>query len=134
MRGVADPVLVAEQAANLISTLVAPRVVPEIEVCPWRKTYLVTITVHPAWTGPHHVTRLGPTEGVFVRVGASNRVADAPLIAQIERLARNESYDEQPLPECSPDEIDFDAAAKLFKSVRQLEKKRPHYSSGTCQT
>jgi Putative DNA-binding domain len=44
VRGVADPVLVAEQAANLISTLVAPRVVPEIEVCPWRKTYLVTPT------------------------------------------------------------------------------------------
>lgn len=122
VRGVVDPVLVAEQAANLISTLVAPRVVPEIEVCPWRKTYLVTITVHPAWTGPHHATRLGPKEGVFVRVGASNRLADAPLIAQIERLARNESYDEQPLPECRPDEIDFDAAAKLFKSARQLEK------------
>src|SRR4051812_5972673 len=47
VRGVADPVLVTEQAANLISALVAPRVVPEIEVYPWRKTYLVTITVHP---------------------------------------------------------------------------------------
>jgi predicted HTH transcriptional regulator len=122
VRGIADPVLVAEQAANLISTLVAPRVVPEIEVCPWRKTHLVTITVHPAWTGPHHFTRLGPKEGVFVRVGASNRVADAPLIAQIERLARNESYDEQPLPELSSEEIDVDAATALFKPVRRLDK------------
>jgi len=122
VRGVADPVLVAEQAANLISTLVAPRVVPEIEVCPWRKTYLVTIVVHPAWTGPHHFTRLGPTEGVFVRVGATNRLADAALIAQIERLARNESHDEQPMPDCTVDDIDFDAAATLFKSIRTLEK------------
>ena len=38
VRGVADPVLVVEQAGNHISTLVAPRVVPEIEVCTWRKT------------------------------------------------------------------------------------------------
>jgi len=122
VRGVADPIIVAEQAANVISTLIAPRVVPEIEVCPWRKTYLVTITVHPAWTGPHHLTRLGPKEGVFVRVGATNRLADAPLIAQIERLAKNESYDEQPMPDCSADDIDFEAAAALFKPIRKLEK------------
>lgn len=122
VRGLADPLLVAEQAANLISTLVAPRVVPEIEVCPWRKTHLVTVMVHPAWTGPHHFTRLGPKEGVFVRVGASNRIADAPLIAQIERLARNETYDEQPMPDCTADDIDFGAAAELFKPVRKLKR------------
>ncbi len=122
VRGLADPLLVAEHAANLISTLVAPRVVPEIEVCPWRKTHLVTVMVHPAWTGPHHFTRLGPKEGVFVRVGASNRIADAPLIAQIERLARNETYDEQPMPDCTADEIDFGAAAELFKPLRKLKR------------
>lgn len=122
VRGIKDPVLLAEQAANLISTLITPRVVPDIEVYPWRKTYLVTITVHPTWTGPHHITRLGPKNGVFVRVGASNRLADAPLIAQIERLARNESYDEQPMPHCKADDIDFDAAAALFKPIRKLVK------------
>lgn len=122
VRGLGDPVLVAEQAANLISMLVEPRVVPEIEVCPWRKTHLVAITVHPAWTGPHHFTRLGPKNGVFVRVGASNRVADAPLIAQIERLARNETYDEQPMPDCGADDIDFGAAAGLFEPIRKLNR------------
>lgn len=122
VRGLADPVLVAEQAANLISTLVAPRVVPEIEVYPWRKTHLVTITVHPAWTAPHHFTRRGPKDGVFVRVGASNRVADAPLVAQIERLARNEAYDEQPMPDCGAEDIDFGAAAELFEPVRKLKR------------
>lgn len=63
----------------------------------------------------------GPATSLRV-AGPYRRVADAPLIAQIERLARSESYDEQPLPKCSPDDIDFDAAAKLFKPVRQLEK------------
>ncbi len=122
VRGLADPVLVAEQAANLISTLVAPLVVPEIEVCPWRKTHLVTVVVHPAWTGPHHFTRLGPKEGVFVRVGASNRIADDPLIAQIERLARNETFDEQPMPDCGADDIDLGAAAELFEPLRKLKR------------
>lgn len=122
IRGVADPVLVSEQAANLISSMVAPRLVPEIEVHPWRKTYLVTIRVYPSWTGPHYLTRLGAKEGVFVRVGASNRVADAPLIAQIERLARNESYDEMPMQDCTIEDIDFDAAAALFASSRKLSK------------
>jgi predicted HTH transcriptional regulator len=117
VRGLADPVLVAEQAANLISTLAVPRVAPEIEVYPWRKTHLVTITVHPAWTAPHPFTRLGPKDGVFVRVGASNRAADAPLVAQIERLARNEAYDEQPMPDCGADGIDVGAATELFDTV-----------------
>jgi ATP-dependent DNA helicase RecG len=39
VRGIKDQVLVAEQAANLISTLIAPRGVPNIRVYPWRKTY-----------------------------------------------------------------------------------------------
>jgi predicted HTH transcriptional regulator len=61
-------------------------------------------------------------QSVFVRVGASNRVADAPLVAQIERLARNEAYDEQPMPDCGTDDIDFGAAAELFEPVRKLKK------------
>src|SRR5438105_2813750 len=47
VRGVADPTQVEEQLANLISDRIAPRVVPEIEILPWRKTYVVRVRVFP---------------------------------------------------------------------------------------
>lgn len=77
--GVDDP-LAAEQAlADMISDGIAPNLVPAIEILPWRRTHVVGVEVYPSSTRPHHVRRLGPQDGVYVRVGATNRRADADL-------------------------------------------------------
>lgn len=41
---------------------------------------MVVIRVHPSPVRPHHLKRLGPDQGVFVRVGSTNRRADGTLI------------------------------------------------------
>lgn len=47
VRGVAEPLDLEERMANLISDHVAPRLVPEIGVLPWRRTQVLAVRVHP---------------------------------------------------------------------------------------
>lgn len=44
---------------------------------------------------------------MLVRVGSTNRRADPALIEELRRYARNESFDEQPMPELDSEAIDF---------------------------
>ena len=41
MRGVRDPLDLEERLANLISDPIVPRLVPELEILPWRRTQVL---------------------------------------------------------------------------------------------
>lgn len=60
---------------------------------------------------------------MYVRVGSTNRRADADLIEELRRVARGESFDEQPMPELDSEAIDFRAASESFAAVRQLARR-----------
>jgi ATP-dependent DNA helicase RecG len=121
--GVSDPLIEEERMANLVAHLISPQLVPEIEILPWRKTYLLAVHVYPAWSAPHYLTKLGPESGVFVRVGSTNRQADPAIIAELKRNAGVESYDEYPVPELNTDTLDFALAAHLFGDVRKITRR-----------
>ena len=55
-----------------------------------------------------------------MRVGSTNRRADADLLAEMQRFARGESFDEQPMPEFDSEAIDFRAASESFSDFRKL--------------
>jgi predicted HTH transcriptional regulator len=57
VRGVTEPLDLEERLANLISDHVAPRLVPEIEILPWRRTQGLAVQVHPSPTRPHYLKR-----------------------------------------------------------------------------
>ena len=122
VRGVADPLSTEERLANLLSDNVLPRLVPELEVLPWRRTHVLAVQVYPSYSRPHYLKSAGPERGVYVRVGSSNRQADRELIAELRRFASGESYDEEPLPDLDSEAIDFRAASELFASKRKLKK------------
>jgi predicted HTH transcriptional regulator len=122
VRGVADPLSTEERLANLLSDNVLPRLVPELEVLPWRRTHVLAVQVYPSYSRPHYLKSAGPERGVYVRVGSSNRQADSELIAELRRFASGQSYDEEPLPDLDSEAIDFRAASELFASKRKLKK------------
>ncbi|HET9122338.1 MAG TPA: RNA-binding domain-containing protein, partial [Acidiferrobacteraceae bacterium] len=99
IRGVADPLAVEERLASLVSDSILPRLVPELEILPWRRTHVVAVQVYPSSGRPHYLKRAGLDAGVYVRVGSTNRRADRELIEELRRFARGEAYDEQVLPE-----------------------------------
>lgn len=121
--GVKDPLLVEEQLANLISDNIVPRLLPEIEILRWRNTQVVAVQIFPSPVRPHYLKSLGPKEGVFVRVGSTNRSADQSMIDEFRRYVRDESFDEMPIPDLKSKDIDFQAASDAFIGVRKLRPK-----------
>jgi len=123
VRGVAEPLDMEERLASLISDRIAPRLLPEIEILPWRRTQVLAVQVHPSPSRPHHLIREGVERGVYVRVGSTNRRADRELIEELRRFTRGESYDEQPMPGLDSEALDFRAASESFARVRKLTRR-----------
>ncbi len=121
--GVRDPLGLEEPLASLIADRISPLLVADIEVLPWRRTNVVVVRVHPSPVRPHYLRRLGPQRGVFVRVGSTNRRADSTLIEELRRYARNEAFDEQPMPDLDSEAIDFRAASESFADRRALKRR-----------
>jgi len=119
--GVKDPLDEEERIANLISDSISPQLAPDIEILPWRNTYLVGARIHPGPSRPYFLRKLGKKKGTFIRVGSTNRIADHNMLEELQRTARNESYDEMPMPELSSEAIDFRAASEYFGGIRELK-------------
>ena len=122
VRGVVDPLAVEEQAANLISDAVSPRLLPDLELLRYRETHVLAIRVFPSSNRPHY---LGPEPetGAYVRVGSTNRRAGTELVAEMRRFSRRESFDERPMPELDSEALDFQAASESFAEFRRLTKR-----------
>jgi ATP-dependent DNA helicase RecG len=120
--GVDDPLELEARLANLVSDGIRPKLAPDIEIHPWRRTHLLVVRVYPSPVMPHYVRALGPENGVFVRVGSSNRQADRVILDEMRRLAARRSFDEEPLLDLDSEAIDFRAASELFAPVRRLSQ------------
>ena len=123
VRGVSDPLDLEERAGNLISDSIKPRLLPEIQVLSYRNSQVLAVEVFPSPARPHFLARAGLQRGSYVRVGSSNRVADAALIAEMRRFSSGESYDEGPLPALDSEAVDFRAASESFAPVRKLTRR-----------
>ena len=122
VRGMQDVLLEEERLANLINDQIAPRLIPEIEILPWRRTHVLAVQVHPSASRPHYLKKHGFPGGVFVRVGSTNRRAEPELIEEMRRFARHESFDEQPVPELNSEALDFRVAAESLAPQRKLKR------------
>ena len=98
-RGILDPLAMEERLASMISDSILPRLVPDREILPWRRTHVLAVQAYPSSGRPHYVKRAGLDVGVYVRVGSTNRRADRELIEELRRFSRGEAYDEQALPD-----------------------------------
>ncbi len=121
--GVDDPLALERRIANLVADSISPTLLPEIEIVSWRSAHLVVVEVHPSALRPHYLKAVGPERGTYVRLGSTNRQADAALIAELRRSTSQESFDEQPVPELSSEEIDFAAVSQCFSQLRRLRRR-----------
>lgn len=121
VRGIQSPLESEERLANLISDTILPRLVPELEILPWRNTQVLAVRVYPSPSRPHYLKSRGPENGVLVRVGSTNRHADNDLIEELRRFVHGEAYDEQALPDLDSEALDFRAASESFAPTRKLK-------------
>jgi ATP-dependent DNA helicase RecG len=112
--GVSEPLDYEEKLANLISDCIEPQLLPEIQVVPWRNTYLLTIQIFPSSTKPHYLRKHGMEKGTFIRVGSSNRQVDKVMLSELQRVKFDDSFDKQPMTTLSSEDLDFRVASELF--------------------
>lgn len=122
VRGVINPLEMEERLANLICDRIKPRLVPELEILPWRRTHLLVVKVHPSAVRPHALKLKSGQERVYVRVGSTNRIADQSIIDEMRRSVRTFGFDEEAIPELGSEAIDFRAASESFAPVRKLRR------------
>jgi ATP-dependent DNA helicase RecG len=123
VRGVPGILEAEERVASMVTDSIRPRLIPEIEVLPWRKVNVLIVRVYPSNTRPHYLERLGPEGGVYVRVGSTNRRAEPSQIEELRRFNRMDSFDEEPMPSLNSEAIDFRVASELFAPYREFQQR-----------
>jgi predicted HTH transcriptional regulator len=121
--GVADPLAEEERLCNLIADSIAPRLVPNIEMITVEGKTLLIAEVFLSGSRPHFLRAEGPENGVFVRLGSTNRQADRELVGELRRSVEGQSFDELPMPGLNAKDLDLEAAADLFDGIRDLDEK-----------
>ena len=102
-----------EKIANAIADSISPLLIPNFQFHTWRNRDLLIVTVSHSFA-PYYLRSKGLEQGVYVRFGSTNRLADAQTIAEIQRLKEHKHFDELPNIRCPIKKIDFDKAKILF--------------------
>jgi ATP-dependent DNA helicase RecG len=111
-----------ERIANAISDSISPILLPNLQFISYRGKDILIITI-PHSPGPFHLKDKGEGNGVYVRVGSTNRIADAVMIAEIKRSKEHASFDQLPELRISSDQLDLDLIRKLFAGVNKTYTK-----------
>jgi ATP-dependent DNA helicase RecG len=121
--GIASPHEVEEKLANLISDHIEPQILPEIEIIPWRNTYVLSVQIFPSSVKPHYFKNQGVEKSTYIRVGSSNRLADDIMISELRRVKSTDSFDHQPMTMLDSEDMDFRVASDLFVNQKSLTSK-----------
>lgn len=111
--GVKDVLKEEERIANMVADSIMPLVKPNFQFHTWRNRDFLIISV--AYSPmPYYLKNKGIDHGVYIRLGSTNRVADRATVAEIQRLAIHQSFDELPNVQAKQDDIDFLNANEQF--------------------
>ena len=121
--GIDKPLDDEERLANLIADSIAPRLVPNIELLTVEGKTLLVIEVFLSGTRPHFLKSVGMEQGTYIRLGSSNRQADAQLIAELQRGVAGVSFDALPMPGLTIDSLDLKAIARDFQGRRPVDER-----------
>jgi predicted HTH transcriptional regulator len=114
--GLQDPIEEEMRLANAIADSIEPLFNPDIHVVSWRNKEFLLIQV-PHSVGPYYAKSKGLKKGTYIRLGSTNRLADAAIIAELQRLGENECFDEMPSTGSSIQDLDLEAIKTCFKKV-----------------
>jgi len=119
--GIENPLDEEERLANLISDSIVPRLVPNIELFTVDGKTLLAAEVFLSGTRPHFLKSAGIDQGTYVRLGSTNRQADAQLIAELQRGVAGVSFDALPMPGLTIDDLDLKAIERDFQGRRPVD-------------
>lgn len=107
-----------ERLANAISDNVCPNLLPDIIRTTYKDKELIMVSVS-RWPGPFYVKAEGPVNGVYIRLGSTNRRAGTEKIADLRRTANHIAFDQLPCVNTEIADLNMKAIKKAFSTVRR---------------
>lgn len=120
--GIEDIFHAEEKLANAIADNIHPPLMPEIETISVNDKALLLVRVS-YWRGPFYIKNKGPEEGVYIRLGSTNRQAGPELLAEMKRSQSNISFDQMPCPDVDVEGLDMKRVNEAF-SKRKIDKNK----------
>jgi ATP-dependent DNA helicase RecG len=114
--GVDDIKAQEERFASTIVNGIEPPLTPDLKPIRIDGADLLLIRV-PRFPGPFYLRAQGPDEGVYVRLGSTNRRATESQREEMRRLASAHAYDERPCLGATLDDIDIGTVERVFREV-----------------
>ncbi len=120
--GLSDAHHQEERLANTIADSIEPALLPDVEVVSVDGRDLLMVRV-ARWPGPFFLRSKGPEKGVYVRLGSTDRRADAQTLEELRLLTKRLAFDQEPCAGTTLRDLDLDAARKAFAAVgRELDE------------
>jgi len=116
--GIQDDIFeLQDQITSMINELCVPNILPYIYIENIQGIELLVIEVSRGSLLPYYLKPQGKAQGTYIRLGASNRVASPEYIQQLELQRLNQTFDEQPNPQYSLDNIDLQPLKQAFAEL-----------------
>jgi len=103
-----------DKVASIIYDNCYPNVLPDIYTTTIDDQVLLVIEVYRGNLLPYYLKKYGKNEGVYIRVGATNRKASYENILELERQRMNLSYDQEANREVDFDSLDLSPLSNRF--------------------
>ncbi|MBM4312153.1 MAG: AAA family ATPase [Deltaproteobacteria bacterium] len=121
--GCAHPLDAEERLCSLIADAISPRLVPNVELVTVENRSLLMVEVFLSGLRPHWINAEGPDDGVYVRLGSTNRQADRELIAELRRSVEGVAFDELPMPDLTVEDLDLAMLKTMVRGTHELDEK-----------
>ncbi|UBM62787.1 putative DNA binding domain-containing protein [Candidatus Sulfidibacterium hydrothermale] len=82
-----------EEISNSIHDNCNPVILPEIMFLNHQGKHILVVNIHKGSNPPYYLKSKGKTNGTYIRVGSTNRLADSDIIEELERQKQNISFD-----------------------------------------
>jgi ATP-dependent DNA helicase RecG len=109
-----DLLKIEEQISDLIHAHCYPVIVPEISFHGEDGSRFIQVKIYRGSNFPYYLKSKGKMGGTYIRVGSSNRQADAEIIAELERQKRNISFDSELVHDIALHNLKIDPFKTLF--------------------
>ena len=120
--GVSDDEIftIPDTVASIIHDTCHPMIIPEIYVENIDGKSVLVIEVPNGGLKPYYLKQKGKISGTYLRVGATNRLADQEMIQSFERQRLNISFDEELLPHINMNALDI---PRLIAEMSELMRR-----------
>ena len=114
--GIADALREEERLASSIADSIRPAMTPDIDLVSHDGKTLLLVRV-PHWRGPFYLRSEGPQEGVYIRLGSTNRRAGPELLAELQRTLSGLSFDQMPCADLTSADLDPERIRRYFEAI-----------------